>query len=94
MCSEGVILSPVKISKTPLSQGLSYLLNSSDQRWDSEKTTKRLEKGLDPEPAPLPAESLSLPCQGVPKPPEVQLFLLEECLVAQGEWAWAERQGR
>lgn len=55
---------------------------------------KSLEKDLDPEPTPLPAESLSLPCQGVPKTPEVLLFLLEVCLVVQGVGEGTEHQGR
>lgn len=55
---------------------------------------KSLEKGPDPEPAPFPADSLRLPCQGVEKTPEVLLFLLEVCLVVQGELAGTEHQGR
>lgn len=67
---------------------------SSDQGWNSAKTTKSLEQVLEPEPMALLAESLSLPGQSVQMSPETLLLFLKQCLGLEGAWAGTQCQGR
>lgn len=95
--ARGVVLpSPAKVSRAPRfrdttrppSQGCSYLLISSDQGQDSERTIEGLEKGLGPQPTSLLADPLSSPCQGV-------LGGLRSLLFPLGvQWGWAGAQGQ